>query len=620
MKKITYSLFFLFIIFGGCVEQNLEEGDILYDISFPNAEHNEAKITLRLSNLDPVPIQFSMARTSPGRYALHEFSKNTYNVTATDENGDTLDIYQPDLHNWIVTGHEGNVNFSYTLYGDRADGTYTGINREHAHLNIPASLVWVQGLEGQSMTVKFHPPEDSNWDVATQLESTDEPYTFTAPNFDYLMDSPTELSDFDLREWTVGSAENEQTIRIALHHDGTEQEFDDYAEMAQKVVDEQIAIFGEAPDFDYGEYTFITDYLPYVYGDGMEHRNSTILTSTRSLEEGALQNLFTLSHEFFHVWNVERIRPQTLEPFNFQKANVSGELWFAEGFTSYYDDLTIRRAGITDNKKYAEDWAGTLNSVLNSPGNKFYSPVEMSMQAPFVDAATSVDPQNKANTFISYYSWGAVIGLTLDLMLRSEFDDISLDDYMRAMWDKYGKDEVPYTRENLETVLADVTGDQEFAASFFDRYIESGNHADLEELFAETGFLLRRENPDEAVISFGSGKIDFEESRPTITENTIVGSPLYEAGIDRGDALLALNGTELTNARDLNRILTSHEPGEEVEVVFESHGEEYTEMLTLAGNPTLELIPYEAADRDVTENMKEFRSKWLGSKAENDSE
>lgn len=617
MKKYGWVFLFFILWIGGCVEQDLEQGDILYDIRFPNAKHNEAEITLKLSNLDPVPVQFSMARTSPGRYALHEFAKNTYNVTATDENGDTLDVYQPDLHTWIVSGHDGAVHFSYTLYADHADGTYSGVNREHAHLNIPASLVWVQGLEGQSMTVEFHPPEDSNWDVATQLEPTDDPNTFIASNFDYLMDSPTELSDFDLREWSAGSGENKQNIRLAMHHEGTEEELDEYTEMAQKVVDEQIGIFGELPEFDHGEYTFIADYLPYVHGDGMEHRNSTILTSTQSLEEGALQNLFTLSHEFFHVWNVERIRPQTLEPFNFQQQNVSGELWFAEGFTSYYDDLTIRRAGITDNEKYAEDWAGTLNSVLNSPGNRYYNPIEMSMQAPFVDAARSVDAQNKSNTFISYYSWGAVLGLTLDLMLRTEFDDVTLDDYMRAMWQNYGKDEVPYSLENLETTLPEVTGDQDFAATFFERYIENGNHADLKELFAEAGFLLRPENPDEAVISFGSNKIDFEEDRPIIVENTTVGSPLYEAGMDRDDVLLSLDGTELTDARDLNRVLASHEPGDEVKIVYESLGEEYTERLTLAENPTLELIPYEEADREVTDKMQEFRERWLGSKSDN---
>ncbi len=143
----------------------------------------------------------------------------------------------------------------------------------------------------------------------------------------------------------------------------------------------------------------------------MEHRNSTIVTSTRSLADGADRNIGTVSHEFFHCWNVERIRPQSLEPFNFEDANMSGELWFAEGFTSYYDDLTLTRAGLIAQEDYIKGLTGTFNYVWNSPGRQFFNPIEMSYQAPFVDAARSVDDINRDNTFISYYSYGSMLGL-----------------------------------------------------------------------------------------------------------------------------------------------------------------------------------------------------------------
>lgn len=616
MEKFGYFFLAILILTSACSATYKETGEILYDIRFPNAVHNETEITLTLTDMDAVPVQLSMSRTSPGRYALHEFSKNIYNVVALDGEGDTLDIYRPDLHNWIITGHNGTVKFNYTLYSDHADGTYSGVNEQHAHLNIPASLVWTRGLETESVVVRFHPPEDSNWKVATQLQPTEDSYTFTAPNFYYLMDSPTELSDFSLREWQVSSDTTNYTIRLAVHHNGTDEELDSYAAMAQKVVREQIAIFGEPPAYDYGTYTFIADYLPYVFGDGMEHRNSTILTSTRSLKDGAMRNLNTLSHEYFHGWNVERIRPESLEPFDFLEPNVSNALWFAEGFTSYYDDLTIRRAGLTDDKAYAEGLSGMLNYVLNSPGNKFYSPVEMSMQAPFVDAATSVDAQNKSNTFISYYSWGAVIGLGLDLTLRSRFDGLSLDDYMRTLWERFGKSETPYKLEDLQRVLAEITGSTDFARSFFNRYIYAGEIIELRSLFAQAGLLLRKENPGTPVILFGEAKIDFASGRPTITQNTIIGSPLYDAGIGRGDVLLQLDGNELQNARDLQRILTSHQPGDSIVVVYESLGVQYESTLSLAEDPTLELVPYEDAGMEVTDAMQAFRENWLGSKAE----
>ncbi|MDZ7716649.1 MAG: PDZ domain-containing protein [Balneolaceae bacterium] len=616
MNKTALSFLIIGTFLSGCLQQKVDKEDIRYDISFPNAEHNEAEITLTLSDLDPVPVQFSMSRTSPGRYALHEFAKNVYNVVATDSEGDTLEVHRPNLHNWIVNGHDGVIHFNYTLYADHADGTYSGVNREHAHLNIPASLIWAQGLNDQPITVKFHPPQGSNWRVATQLKPTDEPYTFTTPGFYYLMDSPTELSDFDLREWQVADDTTQYTIRLAVHHNGSEESLDNYIGMAKKVVAEQIAVYGEPPAYDYGTYTFIADYLPYVFGDGMEHRNSTILTSTRSLEDNALRNLYTLSHEYFHGWNVERIRPKTLEPFNFLEANVSDALWFAEGFTSYYDDLIIRRTGLLTDKEYARGWGGTLNYVLNSTGSNYYSPAEMSMQAPFVDAATSVDQQNKSNTFISYYSWGAVLGLGLDLMLRSEFEDVTLDDYMRRVWQKYGTTEMPYTLGDLQLTLAEVTDSTEFADAFFQKHVHDSQMPDLKPLLANAGFHLRKENPGQAIMSFGGNKVSFESGEATISENTVVGSPLYKAGADRGDILLSLDGRPINNARDIQRILASKKPGDVISISYESLGEIYEKTMILTEDPTLEVVPFEEIDMPLTDEAKSFRESWLESKVE----
>lgn len=617
MKKITIGVIIGLLALVGCTSKEQMKANVTYDIRFPHAAHNEAEVTLTISNLNPVPVQLTMSRTSPGRYALHEFAKNVYNVHAVNESGDTLQVAHPDLHNWEINDHDGTVKFNYTLYADHADGTYSGINRQHAHLNMPASLVWMRGLEDEEITVRFHPPEGSNWKVATQLKPTDQPDTYIAPDFYYLMDSPTELSNFGMNTWTVHGDTTNYEIRLALHHNGTEQQLNNFTSMAKKVVAEQIAVYGEPPAFDYGTYTFIADYLPYAYGDGMEHRNSTILTSTRSLEEGALRNLSTLSHEFFHAWNVERIRPESLEPFDFTEANVSGALWFAEGFTSYYDDLTIRRTGLIDDKEYANGWGGTINYVLNSPGSSYYNPVEMSRQAPFVDAASSIDQQNKSNTFISYYSWGAVLGLGLDLKMRAAFKDITLDDYMRAMWNKFGEPETSYTLDDLEATLAEVTDSTEFAEQFFARHIYDSKQVDLEPLLARAGFVMEKERPGQAVLSFGSNKISFENNEPTIASNTSVGSPLYKAGIDRDDVILQIGGQNISSAQALQRMLNRYAPGDSLTIEYRSLGEQINASIVLAEDPTLRIIPYEEAGKQLTAEMESFRENWLGSKAEN---
>ena len=401
-----------------------------YEISFENAVHHEAQIKATFTNLTSDTIAVRMSRTSPGRYAIHEFAKNVYSFNATDSQGNLLKVIRPNPYEWQIVGHDQTVHISYTLFANRGGGTYSQVDETHAHLNIPATFMYVPELSDRKINIRFQAREDLNWKIATQLPKEAD-NSYTAPNLSYFMDSPTELSNHHLREFEVSSSDGtKQKVRLALHHNGSEEETDTYFEQVKKVVLAEKAVFGELPSFDYGTYTFLACYIPNASGDGMEHRNSTILTSTRILaSEGMKRNIGTVSHEFFHAWNVERIRPKSLKPFDFEEANMSGELWFAEGFTSYYTNLILCRVGLISPEKYIEGLTGNFNYVWNSPARQFFNPIEMSFQAPFVDAATSVDPVNRENTFISYYSYGSVLGLALDLSLRQ--NNLNLDDYMK---------------------------------------------------------------------------------------------------------------------------------------------------------------------------------------------
>lgn len=583
---------------------------IRYDISFDNAVHHEARVEVTFPDVRADTLEVVMSRASPGRYAVHDFAKNVYAVSAIDGRGGALEFTRTTPHAWRVAGHDGTVTFRYTLFGDHADGTYSGIDATHAHMNMPATFAFAPALVDRPIAVAFHVPDGWGWNVATQLVPTDDPSTFTAPDVHYFMDSPTEVSDFELREWPVESGGEEYTIRLVLHHDGTAAEADDYADMVARVVDEEAAIFGELPDFDYGVYTFLADYLPHVSGDGMEHRNSTILTSQRPLATGALRNLGTVAHEFFHAWNMERIRSAAIEPFDFERANMSNELWFGEGFTSYYDDLVLHRAGFIDIEEYLDRLEGGLNAVINSPARNFYGPAGMSRRAPFVDAATSVDATNWPNTFISYYTYGSVLALGLDLMLRSEHAS-TLDAYMRSVWEAHGEPGIPYTVADLERALAQTAGDANFAASFFRQYIGGSELPDIRSLLAHAGILLRRANPDAAVL--GDARIAFQDGAATLAAPTRIGRPLYEAGLDRGDRILELDGRAIERADDITAVLDAHEPGDVVAVVFEQRGRRHTAQSTLAADDRFELVAYEAVGLELTPALREFREEWLGS-------
>ena len=595
------------------------QAPVSYEVSFPNAVHHEAEVSVTFAQVPAGrPLEVRMSRSSPGRYALHEFAKNVYAVKAFDGRGRPLAVTRPDPYGWDVAGHDGTVRLTYTLFGDRGDGTYAQIDATHAHLNTPASFMWARGLEKRPVRVVFR-PADPKWKVATQLAPTGDPYTFTARDLQYFMDSPVEVSDHDLRSWQVASNGKTYTIRLALHHAGTPAEAAAYTEMAKKVVEEEVAAMGELPEFDYGTYTFLADYLPQVDGDGMEHRNSTVVTSTRPLSSGAVANLGTISHEFFHAWNVERIRPRSLEPFDFERANMSGELWFAEGFTQYYTPLFLRRAGITSTEQYLPSVASTINTVTLSPGRQLFSTVEMSMQAPFVDAAASIDPHNRGNTYISYYTGGAGVGLGLDLALRAR--GLSLDGYMQAMWREFGRPQdtvshtprKPYTLADLRATLAAYTGDRAFADDFFRRYVEGREVPDYERLLAPAGVLLRRAQAGRAWI--GESAISFEEGQASVGSYPLAGSPLYRAGLTEGDRIVALGGRPVASRADVAAVLGARRPGDAVPIEWDGRAGRRTGTLQAAENPALEVVTYEAAGRPVTDAMRAFRESWLGSKA-----
>jgi predicted metalloprotease with PDZ domain len=579
-----------------------------YELSFDNAAHREARIRVTYRDLAPGPVRFRMSRSSPGRYAIHEFAKNVYSVSAVDGGGRPLHIARSDPYSWTVSGHDGTVTVAYTLWADRGDGTYAQIDPSHARLNAPASLMWAEGHDDRGARLRFHRP-DPSWRIATQLAPTDDPEVFTAPDFQYLMDSPVEVSRHTVREWQVDDAGVSRTIRIALHHLGDDTAADEFAARARRVVDAQIAIFGDVPDFDFGVYTFLADYVPWISGDGMEHRNSTVISTPRGLAEAEYAQIGTLSHEFFHAWNVERIRPAELEPFDFTEADPTPSLWFAEGFTSYYGPLAIRRAGVGAVDAFLGEMGGQLNFIVNNPARAYGGPEEMSLRAPFVDAASSIDPTN-ANIFASYYPYGAVIAMGLDLTLRTRFPGVTLDDYMRLMWTRHGVPERPYTPADLEQALADVTGDPAFAREVFDGWIRGSQLPDFAGLLARAGVVIVPRTPGRAWA--GPVPLQVANGVATLAGAAAPGTPVHALGLDRGDEIVAADGVAIDSQADWDRVVANARPGDEIEVRFIRRGEPGVGRMTFAADPAFRLQRIEAGGGEVTESQLAFRRAWLG--------
>ena len=605
MKKFLGTT--LFSVLSLCV---FAQNEISYTVSFPNAIHHEAEISLQIPNVPAGPLTVRMSRSSPGRYATHEFGKNVYNLKAFDASGKPLVVNQPAGDEYEIAEHGNSVKVTYTVFGNWIDGTYAGFDNTHAHMNIPATFAFPVGMDARARLVEFNYADKQNWKVATQLKPMGK-NTFYAANLQYFMDSPVEIADYKTAKWEVKNPDGKaQTIHLITHSNDNQAAIDRYAEMLKKMVDEHLAVWGEFPTYDYGNYYFLDDVYPDNAGDGMEHRNSTSIVQRTPKIEGYESNLLgTFSHEYFHSWNVERLRPKTLEPFDFTHSNVSDELWLAEGFTQYYGGLLLTRSGLKTIENSVQAFTGMVNSVLNTPGAKHFSPIEASRYAVFADAGVAIDQTNKANIFLSYYTYGAATALALDLRLRSEFK-LTLDDYMRALWMAYGKPEVAYRVSDLEKTLSELTKNPSFAKDFFKRYIYGTEKNDYAKLLLNAGLVLRKANPGKAFTGFGrlnavNGKV--------ILPQTLVGSPAYVAGLDVDDVLLTIDGKDINAVAAVDAIIDAHRPGDTISITYLYRGEQKTTTLTLTENPTLEVVTIENTGGILTPAMQTFRDSWLNS-------
>ncbi|PYR49737.1 MAG: peptidase M61 [Acidobacteria bacterium] len=589
---------------------------VAYRFRFPEPQHHWMQVDATFPELGSGPLELRVSRSSPGRYALHDFAKNIWDVHAIAADGSELSVARPDPSGWTVPNHGDAVTVHYKVFGDRVDGTYLAIDSTHAHINMPAAIVWARGLDDRPSTLTLVSPKGVQWQPVSQLHRGSSPFELTAPNLQYLMDSPVEFGPVSVRDFMVDG----RKFRFSAHHTGTASDLEGFVKDVEKIVRQEGAIFGEYPAYEPGDYTFVADYLPYAFSDGMEHRNSTVMTSPGAIRTHRLELLDTVAHEFFHAWNVERIRPRSLEPFDFERPNMSAELWLAEGFTQYYGPVALSRAGFLDLASFAAEMDELVAATVLAPGRDVRSAEEMSRMAPFTDGGTANDRTNWPNTVISYYRYGGAIALALDLILRGRTEGrVSLDDYMRAMWRTHGKPgatregyvDRPYTIADAEARLAEVSGDPSFARDFFARYVHGREVAEYAKLLLPAGLVLRRERPGRAW--WGDVSLDHRGGGLRITSPPLANTPAYASGLDLDDEVRQIDGTRIDSAEDIQAVFRRHRPGDRVRVVYvDRTGRALTTSVTLAEDPELEIVPVETTGGTVNESQKQFRRHWLG--------
>lgn len=590
-------------------------------MSRPASHLFEVTIEVELPPAKPRSLDFQMPKWSPGRYAVFDFAKNVQEVRAREACPAGLDCTTPDLplirvdeQTWRTElsrfAPPGlSLMFSYKVFANDLSGTFSQLDQRHANFNGGCIFMYVVNHKQDPVALSIKAPKQ--WRVVNGRSEKQDQTEFEFPNWDVMTDTPTEISP----DWTEDDFQVEgKNYRVIVHSLGNEGgKRPALVRDIQRIVRTETAMWGP-PEFD--SYTFLIHFANDAHSnDGMEH-----LTSTQIIQPGALANgdtyqetLDAVAHEFFHVWNVKRLRPAELGPWDFTRpANTRG-LWIAEGITNYYGHLMQRRAGLWDDAKFFSALTEQIDEVENSPGSKLMSAEESSLSAPFLDDAVHAQQTNLANTSVSYYPKGEVLGLVLDLLIRSNTKgQASLDEVMRRMYDEFylkspnasyylrGRG---YTDEDFERMVSQVAGSD--MSDFFKRYVRGVESPPYAEAFARVG--LRFVRTPRAPVTIG---ITGDESESAVFKVASVrsGSPAADAGLEPGDVISSFGGTKLTPA-NFFRTIDRYKPGDRVQLSLLRNKRPMTVILLL-GAP--QLFDYRIEELpNASAEAKALRAGWL---------
>jgi predicted metalloprotease with PDZ domain len=594
-------------------------------MSQPSSHLFEVTIEVALPDDDKTTsLDFQMPKWSPGRYAVFDFAKNVQEVKAREACPAGLDCTMPDSQvtrvddqTWRVkveqNRHAGmSLMFNYKVFANDLSGTFSQLDSRHANFNGGCVFMYVVNHKQDPVGLSINAP--NGWRVVNGRTEQKDQTEFQFANWDILIDTPTEVSP----DWTDDTFNVDgKTYHVVVHSMGSEGgKRPALVRDLEKIVRAETAMWGP-PEFD--SYTFLLHFANDGHSsDGMEH-----LTSTQVIQPGALgdtdtygETLDAVAHEFFHVWNVKRLRPNGLGPWDFTRpANTRG-LWVAEGITNYYGHLMQRRAGLWDDRKLFSALSDQITEIENSPGSKLMSAEESSLVAPFIDDAPQSQQTNLANTSISYYPKGETIGIVLDLLIRGKTGGrASLDDVMRRMYDEFylkSPNATYYLRgrgyapEDFARVASDVAGED--LSDFFKRYVRGVETLPYEEAFAKVG--LRFVTEPRLPVAVG---ISGDENETTVFKISRVrpDSPASQAGLDVGDVITLFGGTKLSPANFV-KTLGRYKPGDRVALTVQRGHRTIPITITLAAP---QILNYRIEENpNASAEAKALRVAWLNGK------
>lgn len=576
---------------------------IYYQVAMPQPESHLFEVTLQIqgwSQQNGFPLDLKMPVWTPGSYLVREYARHLQNFQATTQNStSSLPWWKVSKNHWqIDVQGQADVIVRYQIYANELSVRTNHLDRTHGYFNGAALFFYIPGYERCPLRVTIVPPKPQ-WQVTTSLPSViGEPNTFEAADFDALVDSPFEIGRHQLYEFEVLGKPHQ----LAVWGQGNLEPERLLPDM-KRIIHVQAELFGGLP---YDRYLFLLHLTSQGFG-GLEHKSSCSLIYQRfGFRNRDRYDRFIqlVAHEFFHLWNVKRIRPKALEVFDYDQENYTPSLWFSEGTTSFYDLVLPLRAGIYSVGTYLNCLSREISRFLTTPGRKVQSLSESSFDAWIKLYRPDA---NTPNSQMSYYLKGEMVSFLLDLLIRQRHGNRrSLDDVMRQLWQQFGQDEVGFTPEQLEHIIASVAGTD--LSDFFSRYLHGTAELPFNECLLPFGLQLQADVGLEERLPYTGMTVKTEQGRELI-KFVEFGSPAQLAGIDAGDELLALDGLRMT-ADQLTDRLRDYEAGDTLQLAIFHQDELRLCALTLAA-PRPTRYQLMAVDYATLEQERNFLG-WLG--------
>jgi predicted metalloprotease with PDZ domain len=591
--------------------------DIAFTVAMPRPHTHlfDIDVGIKRAANGPQEEVLVMPVWTPGSYLIREFERNVQDFSAADEAGRPLKWEKTNKNTWrVVTNGAREWHATYRVYANELSVRTSELNSDHAFWNNANLLMYLPDFLKSPSTVRVLAPDV--WKVATGLPAVPgQKNIFRAENFDVLYDSPFEASNFKTIVFNVKGVPHRIVIDGAGNYDPERMRRD-----VQKIVETQVELMGG--EIPYRDYTFIL-HLRANAGGGLEHLNSCALgyprfgfrihsgdratssapNTTETPERDYRGFLSLVSHEFFHLWNVKRIRPDALGPFDYTQENYTKVLWVAEGITDYYADLVLRRAGLISESEFLTATARAMQNLQNTPGRLVQSAEESSYDAWIKYYRQD---ENSINSQVSYYDKGALLGLLLDLEIRKRSGGAkSLDDVMRYLYAEFFKKNRNYGPADFQKASELMAGAS--LEEFFSKYVRGKEELDYNGALAAAGLRLDTTPAADAKMYFGADVA--QEDDRLIVRRVYAGSPAYDAGLNAGDQIVAMNNLRVT--RDFfNARMMEKKPGDLVNLTIFRFDDLSTLLVRLSDKreSTFKILPVTAP----TQLQRQVYRSWLG--------